>query len=231
MEPEISNLAAYLRSIGVVVTGDGTDKICIYGTSSPTDGEITIIPDRIVASTYMIAALASGGEAVLNNVIPSHLSPVIAFLRQMGAHIYCKKDKIIVKSENKLTNIPYISTSPYPGFPTDAQPLMVALMAVSQGLGIVRENIFENRFGHCIRLKKMGADISIDNKFACIKGVKKLNASDVDACDLRCGAALCIAALAAEGVSYISNVHYIERGYQDLCRDLKILGANAERTE
>ncbi len=231
MEPEIVNLASYLRSIGVKVTGDGTEKICIFGTSNPTDGEVTIIPDRIVASTYAAAALISGGEVCINRVLPSHLSPFIATLRQMGAHILCKKNSLYIKSPAELKNIPYISTAPYPGFPTDAQPLLVSLMAVSRGRGIIREKIFENRFGHCRELVSMGADIDINGSFACIKGVKKLKASSVRACDLRCGASLCLAALCAEGTSYISETHYIDRGYESLCDGLKRLGAKAERTE
>lgn len=231
MEPEISNLASYLRSVGVKIEGDGTDTIKIYGTLSPTDGEVTVIPDRIVAATYIAAVLASGGKAVIKKVIPAHISPFIARTRQMGAHIQCTNDAVTVNSPGILTNIPYISTAPYPGFPTDAQPLLVSLMALAKGQGIVRERIFENRFGHCLRLNDMGADIDIQNSFACIKGVESLRGTAVDACDLRCGAALCVAALAAEGESYISNIHYIDRGYENLCESLRILGAVAERTE
>ncbi len=231
MEPEIINLASYLRSIGVKITGDGTDKINIFGTTSPTDGEITIIPDRIVASTYAVAALISGGEVTVNKVITSHFSPLIATLRQMGAGIICKRDSLHIKYSGELRNIPYISTAPYPGFPTDAQPLLVALMSVAKGEGVIREKIFENRFGHCRELLNMGARIDIKGSFACIKGVSKLNAADVSACDLRCGAALCLAALGAEGTSYISGTHYIDRGYENLCDGLRSLGAKAERTE
>lgn len=230
-EPEISNLADYLRSIGVKITGDGTEKISVFGTSSPTDGEINVIPDRIVASTYLSAALATGGNVIINNVIPGHLSSFIAAVRKMGACVNCSKTSLSVCSCSCLKNIPFISTAPYPGFPTDSQPLLASLMSVSGGLGIIREQIFENRFGHCERLAKMGADIEIKNSFACIKGVKSLSGAEVDSCDLRCGAALCVAALAAEGTSVVSNVHYIERGYENLCEGLNSLGAKTERIE
>lgn len=231
MEPEIVNLASYLRSIGVKITGDGTPKISIWGTLSPKDGTVCVIADRIVASTYAAAALISGGEVSLSGVIPRHLSSFIAVLRKMGAEVKCTSDTISVKSNKDLINIPYISTAPHPGFPTDAQPVLISLMVLAKGCGIVREQIFENRFGHCHRLIKMGADIDIQKSFACIKGVKSLKGTEVDACDLRCGAALCIAALAAEGTSVITNTHYIDRGYENLCEGLKALGANAERIE
>lgn len=230
-EPEIINLADYLRSIGVRISGDGTDRIFICGTDSPTNGEVTIIPDRIVASTYTAAALITGGEVCIENVKTSHFSPFIATVRKMGASMLCKKNSLYIKSGGVLNNIPYISTSPYPGFPTDSQPLLLALMTVAKGEGIVRERIFENRFGHCRELLKMGADIDVKGSFAIIKGVKCLKGADVVACDLRCGAALCLAALCAEGTSYISETHYIDRGYENLCRGLQSLGAKAERIE
>ena len=231
MEPEIVNLASYLRSIGVKITGDGSDVITICGTTKFTDGEVTVIPDRIVASTYILAGLITGGEILVNSVNPRHISPVVATLRKMGAGINCFASSVKVKNNVKLTNVPYISTMPYPGFPTDAQPLMTALMSVSEGVGVVRENIFENRLGHCRRLSLMGANISVNGKYACIKGVKSLHGAHVDACDLRSGASLCVAALAAKGTSFISNIHYIERGYENICADLQSLGAKIERVE
>lgn len=231
MEPEIINLADYLRSIGVGVTGDGTPRICIYGTSEPTTGEVTIIPDRIVASTYAAAALISGGEVTLNNVMTSHFSPFIAVMRQMGASIVCKRDSLTVKSIGRLNNVPYISTAPYPGFATDAQPLLAALMTLSAGTGIIRERIFENRLSHCREFVSMGANIDINGNFACIKGTDRLTGTTLTASDLRCGAALCLAALGAEGTSYISGIHYIDRGYECLCDGLSALGAVAERIE
>lgn len=231
MEPEIINLAEYLQSIGVKVTGAGTDIITIEGTDSPSDGEVFIIPDRIVASTYAMAALITGGTVRLKDVNPTHFSPVIAALRKMGAQIECGYREVNVKYAGKLKNIPYISTAPYPGFPTDAQPMFVALMAVSDGFGMVKESIFENRFLHCHSLNTMGADIEIRGRYALINGVKRLKGANISATDLRCGASLCLAALASEGVSHVSGIEYTDRGYEDLCRDLKLLGANIERIE
>ncbi len=231
MEPEIVNLADYLRSIGVRVYGDGGEVIVIHGTSKPTGGEVTVIPDRIVAATYIIAALASGGELMANNVNPSHISPVIAVLRRMGARIDISGSNIFAKCYGELYNIPYIKTAPYPGFPTDCQPMLTALMCVSRGDSLVRETVFEQRLGHCQRLAKFGADISTKGSIAYIRGKDRLYSASADACDLRSGAALCIAALAAEGTSYISNIHYIDRGYEDLCASLASLGAKAERIE
>ncbi len=230
-EPEIINLADFLRSMGVGIKGDGTDRISIYGTDSPTDAEITIIPDRIVASTYTAAALITGSEINIENINTSHFSTFIAAARQMGASMLCKKKSLYIRECKALNNIPYISTAPYPGFPTDAQPLLMSLMTIAKGETVIREKIFENRFGHCHEFLKMGADIDIKNSFAIIRGVKRLNAACLTATDLRCGASLCIAALAGEGTSYISETHYIDRGYEDLCEGLKSLGAKIERIE
>jgi len=231
MEPEIVNLALYLKSIGVKIRGEGTSVISVEGTDSPTDGEVSVIPDRIVASTYAIAALITGGDISVEKVIPSHFSPVIAILRKMGAQIECFHDKINVKCNGKLKNIPYVTTAPYPGFPTDAQPLLLALMSVSTGFGMVRESIFENRFSHCHSLNAMGANIEIKGKYALVNGAVSLKGAEVEATDLRCGASLCLAGLVADGITRISGTEYIDRGYEDLCRDLKLLGANIERIE
>ena len=230
-EPEIQNLADFLRSMGVRITGDGTEIISIWGTDSPTNAEVTVIPDRIVASSYLSAALVTKSSITLNNIIPRHLSSFIATVRKMGASLSLGENSVTVYPENRLENIPYVSTAPYPGFPTDSQALLASVMSVSKGLGIIRESIFENRFGHCGELVKMGANIEIEKGFACIKGVKNLKGAELASCDLRCGAALCVAALGAEGTSYVSNVHYIDRGYENLCQSLKKLGAKIERIE
>ena len=231
MEPEITNLAEYLKSIGVKITGAGTNIVTIEGTNSPTDGEVFVIPDRIVASTYAIAGLITGGDVTINKVIPSHFSEVISVLKKMGAQIDICRNKIKVKVTDKLTNIPYVSTAPYPGFPTDVQPMLLALMSVSKGFGMVRESVFENRLSHCYGLNAMGAQIKINGRLALADGVPSLRGANISATDLRCGAALCLAALAAEGVSFVSGTEFIDRGYEDLCRDLKRLGANIERIE
>ena len=231
MEPEIVNLAQYLKSIGVKIFGEGTDKITVIGTNTPTDGEVTVIPDRIVASTYMISAFITKGKVVVNSVCPPHFSPVVAVLRKMGAHVETFQNRICAEYLEELKNIPYLATGPYPGFPTDAQPLLVSLMCLSRGLGIVKESIFENRLGHCLSLNSMGANIEIKGRYAFINGVDFLKPASVYASDLRCGAALCLAALSAEGVSYVSGTEFIDRGYENICRDLKSLGASIERIE
>ncbi len=230
-EPEIINLADFLRSIGVCVEGDGTPFVCITGTQSPGFGEVTVIPDRIVAATYAVCAAITRGCVKIENVNPFHLSPVLAVLRRMGCTIYGGKDFFTVECRKRTENPPLLKTGPYPYFPTDSQPLLMSLMAVSEGIGAVSEKIFERRFGHCERLIKMGADIKIIGNSACVRGVKKLKGCKVDACDLRCGAALVAAALAADGTTEISNICYIDRGYENLCPGLRSLGADIERED
>ena len=230
-EPEIINLADYLRSVGVVIEGDGTGEIHIKGTCTPKNGEVNVSGDRIVASTYITAVACSGGRIRLNSVDPGHLSSVIATYRKMGMKISAREDTIDVFKDTKLINLPSIITSPYPGFPTDCQPLIVAAMATSYGIGIVNERIFENRLGHCERLCRMGANIETSGRCAVVRGVHTLIGADVSSSDLRCGAALVCAALGAEGESTVSNIRYIDRGYENLCDSLKILGAKIEGTE
>ena len=230
-EPEIVNLADYLRSVGVSIKGDGTQEIHIRGTCTPKDGEVCVIPDRIVATTYATAVACAGGKVKISSVIPGHLSNVISAYRRMGLSIDCQSDCLDVQKSGRLINLPHIFASPYPGFPTDCQPLVMAAMATAYGIGIVSEGIFENRFGHCSRLGKMGADIETRGKNAVVRGVLSLHGADVDACDLRCGAALVCASLGAEGESMVSKVRYIDRGYENLCDSLKILGAEIERID
>lgn len=231
MEPEIVNLAEYLKSIGVKVKGEGTNIVTIDGTCNPTNGEVTIIPDRIVASTYMMASLITKGDVTVNNVNISHISPIAALLRRMGASLDIEKNSVRVKYINELCNMPYVATAPYPGFPTDAQPLLVSLMSVSKGMGVVKESIFENRFLHCPLLNSMGADIELKGRYAFIKGVDSLKGTSLEATDLRCGAALCLASLACNGEAVISGTQFIERGYEDLCFSLNSIGAKTERVE
>ncbi len=230
-EPEIKNLADYLRSTGVEIYGETTGEIYVKGTLSPKDGEVTIIPDRIVASTYLGAIACAGGSVTVDGISPSLLSPVLAAFRNMGMKINFAENSFSIEKPNRLINLPYVATGPYPEFPTDSQPSLISAMATSVGFGAVREKIFENRFGHCKRLSDMGADIRVNGRIAMIHGVDILKGTMVDACDLRSGAALTSAALGAEGTTYISNIHYIDRGYQDLCSDLKKLGAKIERID
>lgn len=228
-EPEICNLADYLRSVGVGVSGDGSATVRISGTDCLCPGEVTVMPDRIVAATYIAAVASAGGSICIKGVNPSDISSVIALFRRMGLSIGVLRDTLWVSKNQPLKNLSEITTAPYPGIPTDCQPLIVAVMCGSEGVGVVSERIFENRFGHCLRLTKLGADISIRGRCAVINGKPKLNAADVDACDLRCGAALVVALLGAEGTGYVSEICYIERGYENLCGELQKLGAHIER--
>ena len=230
-EPEIQNLADYLRSIGVSVKGDGTSEIQIQGTNHPKDGEVTIIPDRIVATTYASAVSCAGGRVNVDGISPSLISSVLAAYRKMGMNVVLRKNGFLIEKTNRCINLPHISTGPYPEFPTDCQPLMVASMATSYGFGLVREKIFENRLTHCERLMKMGANIEVSGRTAFVRGVMSLRGAFVDAPDLRSGAALTTAALGAQGTTHLSNIHYIDRGYENLCFDLKSLGAKIERID
>ncbi|MBQ4629515.1 MAG: UDP-N-acetylglucosamine 1-carboxyvinyltransferase [Clostridia bacterium] len=230
-EPEISNLADYLRSIGVDIRGDGTDCITIKGTCFPGNGEVTVIPDRIVASTYASAVATAGGEIKVRGINPRHCSSFLAYLRKTGMKIEYGEDFFEIKKQCRCKNFPYIITNPYPGFPTDCQPLAIASMAVAEGRGVIREKIFENRVSHCNQLKKMGAKICVMGRNLVVDGVSTLKGAHLEAGDLRCGASLVLAALGADGNSYISGIDYIERGYEDLCRDFSFLGANIERIE
>ena len=231
MEPEIVNLAQYLRSVGAHIKGDGTSEIHIKGTLSPKDAEVTVIPDRIVASTYASAVASAGGSVEICGISPGLLSPFLAVMRRMGMSINCTKNGFTICKNSGLVNLPYVCTGPYPLFPTDCQPMLVAAMTTAYGFGAVREKIFENRFGHCARLNDMGANVTVRGRTALIRGVPKLKGANVDACDLRCGAALTVAALGAGGTTYISNTHYIDRGYENLVRELSKIGAKAERID
>lgn len=228
-EPEIVNLALFLKSMGVKITGEGTDSIIIKGTYSPKNTQIDIIPDRIVASTYLCALGSSYGKIEINNVNPNHLTCLISILRQMGMKIDVYKDVIKCEKSKRLKNINFVKSAPYPYFPTDCQPLLASVMAVSNGKGVLSEGVFENRLNHFERLKKMGADISLFKNTACINGCENLYGQKMDATDLRCGASICISAMGALGTSEISNICYIERGYEDFCTNFKKIGAKIER--
>lgn len=230
-EPEIENLASYLRSTGVKISGDGSDCIKVTGTPFPTDGEVSIISDRIVAATYMGAVACTGGNVIMRGIYPGHISPVIALFRKMGMKIEFDKNSVNIRKDERCKNISYVSTETYPGFPTDCQPLLISAMAVAKGAGSVREKIFENRISHCSQLCAMGADISVNGRNIFVRGVERLRGANVMASDLRCGAALVVSALGASGITHISQTHYIDRGYENLCRDFSLLGAKIERIE
>lgn len=230
-EPEIIDLQYYLNNLGAKVSGAGSDHIVIEGVQELGIANHTIIPDRIVAGTLMVAAAVTGGNITLTNVVSGHLSVVIAKLTEMGAHIETTADTIRISAPVRLRAVDKIRTAPYPGFPTDMQPQFMAALATSQGASVLTERIFDGRFKHIDELRRMGANISVDDRTAIIRGVERLYGASVEATDLRAGAALVIAALGAHGVSTIEGVHHIDRGYVYLERQLKTLGAQITRTK
>ncbi|MBE7020394.1 MAG: UDP-N-acetylglucosamine 1-carboxyvinyltransferase [Ruminococcaceae bacterium] len=229
-EPEIEDLSAFLNKIGVKVSGSGGSVIEIEGTDEFTDAEHTIIPDRIVAATYMTAAAVTKGDLLLENLCYNHIVPTVSLLERMGAKLLMEGDSSLrIKISKRLNNINVIRTAPHPGFPTDAQSIIMTLSALSSGTGIIIENIFDGRFRHCAELKKMGADISVYGRLAVIRGVMSLYGAKVTAPDLRSGAGLVVAALAAKGQTEVSGVEFVERGYEDIGGALSSLGAKIKK--
>lgn len=229
-EPHIVDLANFLNTMGAKVSGAGTDVIKIRGVKSLHGGFYSIIPDQIEAGTYMAAAAAAGGDVLIQNVIPKHMDCISAKLREMGAKVTEYDDTIRVQRTSRLRRA-NVKTMPYPGFPTDMQPQIAVCMALANGVSVVTENIYDTRFRYCAELNRMGAAIKVDTKMAVISGVEKLQGCTVHACDLRAGAAMVIAGLAAEGETIVEDIQYIERGYEDLVGKLEGLGANIKRIE
>lgn len=229
-EPEIVDLANYLNKMGAKIRGAGTDTIRIEGVDKLHGADYTIIPDRIEAGTYMIAAAMTGGDVVVENVLPEHQKPLIAKLREAGAVVEEDIDKVRVIGQNPLKAVS-IKTLPYPGFPTDMQAQMMAMMVIADGRSKVTETVFENRFMHVVELNRMGAQISTEGRSAVIDGPSKLTGCDVRATDLRAGAAMILAGLVAEGTTRIGDLHHIDRGYENIVAKLKNLGADIERVD
>ena len=229
-EPEIVDLANYLNKMGAKIRGAGTDTIRIEGVEKLHGADYTIIPDRIEAGTYMIAAAMTGGDIVVENVLPEHQKPLIAKLREAGAVVEEDIDKVRVIGKNPLKAVS-IKTLPYPGFPTDMQAQMMAMMVIAEGRSKVTETAFENRFMHVVELNRMGAQISTEGRSAVIDGPCKLTGCDVRATDLRAGAAMILAGLVAEGTTRIGDLHHIDRGYENIVAKLKNLGADIERVD
>lgn len=229
-EPEIVDLANYLNKMGAKIRGAGTDTIRIEGVDKLHGADYTIIPDRIEAGTYMIAAAMTGGDVVVENVLPEHQKPLIAKLREAGAVVEEDIDKVCVIGKNPLKAVS-IKTLPYPGFPTDMQAQMMAMMVIAEGRSKVTETVFENRFMHVVELNRMGAQISTEGRSAVIDGPCKLTGCDVRATDLRAGAAMILAGLVAEGTTRIGDLHHIDRGYENIVAKLKNLGADIERVD
>lgn len=229
-EPEIVDLANYLNKMGAKIRGAGTDTIRIEGVDKLHGADYTIIPDRIEAGTYMIAAAMTGGDVIVENVLPEHQKPLIAKLREAGAVVEEDIDKVRVIGQNPLKAVS-IKTLPYPGFPTDMQAQMMAMMVIAEGRSKVTETVFENRFMHVVELNRMGAQISTEGRSAVIDGPCKLTGCDVRATDLRAGAAMILAGLVAEGTTRIGDLHHIDRGYENIVAKLKNLGADIERVD
>ena len=229
-EPHVVDLANFLNSMGAKIKGAGTDVIKIEGVTELHGGTYSIIPDQIEAGTYMSAIAATGGDAVVKNVIPKHLDAITAKFVEMGTKIEEFDDCIRVCADAKLKKI-NVKTIPYPGFPTDLQPQIVALLSTVEGKSIVTEGVWDSRFQYIDELVKFGVDIEISGRQAIINGGTPLKSCEVQATDLRAGASMIIAALACNGTTKISNLRYIDRGYENLVEKLKMLGADIERID
>ena len=227
-EPHVVDVANFLNSMGASIKGAGTDVIRIRGVKSLHKTEYSIIPDQIEAGTFMFAAAVTGGDVVLHNVIPKHLEATSAKLAELGCEVTEYDDAVRVRAIGKLQGT-HVKTMPYPGFPTDMQPQIAVTLALAEGTSIVTESIFENRFRYVDELARMGASIKVEGNVAVISGVEKFTGARVSAPDLRAGAALVIAGLAAEGITIVDDIYYIERGYENLDEKLRGLGAKIEK--
>jgi UDP-N-acetylglucosamine 1-carboxyvinyltransferase len=226
-EPHIVDLANFLNSMGADVRGAGTDVIKIRGVKKLHGGTYSIIPDQIEAGTYMTAVAAAGGDVLIKNVIPKHLDCISSKLVEMGVEVYDLDDAVRVRRTGKLVRT-NVKTLPYPGFPTDMQPQIAAVMTIAEGTSLVTEGVWNSRYRYVDEFKRMGAHIQVDGHVAVIEGVKQLTGAPVVACDLRAGAAMVVAGLAAQGVTEIDQIHYIERGYEDIVRKLSGVGADIQ---
>ncbi|BCN28757.1 UDP-N-acetylglucosamine 1-carboxyvinyltransferase [Anaeromicropila herbilytica] len=229
-EPHVVDVANFLNSMGADIKGAGTDVIRIKGVESLKGCEYSIIPDQIEAGTFMLAAAATKGDVTIKNVIPKHLEAITAKLEEIGATVEEYDDAVRVIAKERLGHT-HIKTLPYPGFPTDMQPQMTALLALSNGTSIVTESIFENRFKYVDELVRMGASIKVEGNSAIIDGVKGFTGAIVSAPDLRAGAALVIAGLVAEGFTIVEEIGYVERGYEGFEKKMQSLGANMAKVD
>ena len=225
-EPEISDLADFLNSAGARIYGSGSDTVCIHGVDKLHGTTHTIIPDRIVAATYMSAAAITGGEVTLTNIMPSHMVAILHTFRESGCDISVKGKSLKIVSPKQLFRVPTIRSLVYPAFPTDAGPLLIAMLTLAQGTTVFVENIFENRFRYINELNRLGANIKTEGKVAVIEGVKNLSGAKCVCPDLRGGAALVVASLAAKGESQIADISHINRGYDNIVGVLQGVGAD-----
>ena len=229
-EPHVVDLANFLNSMGARISGAGTDTIKVRGVRSLHGGSYTIIPDQIEAGTYMAAAAATGGDVMIRNIIPRHMECITAKLREMGVRITEFDDALRVQRTVPLRPTK-VKTMPYPGFPTDMQPQLAVCMALAKGVSLITEGIYDTRFRYTGELNRMGANIQVDTKIAVINGVDSLHGCSVKAFDLRAGAAMVIAGLVAGDTTAIEDVHYIERGYENIIGKLQALGARIKRID
>lgn len=229
-EPHVVDVANFLNSMGANIRGAGTDVIRIVGVEKLHATQYSVIPDQIEAGTFMFAVAAAGGNVLVKNVIPKHLEATTAKLLEVGCQVEEFDDSVRVISDGHLKHT-QVTTLPYPGFPTDMQPQMAVLLGIAEGTSTVTESIFENRFKYVDELTRMGADIKVESNIAIISGVKRYTGARVNAPDLRAGAALVIAGLAAEGITVVDDIYYIQRGYEALEEKLTKIGAKIARVE
>ncbi len=229
-EPHIVDLANFLNSMGANVSGAGTDVIKVRGVKKMEGGAYTIIPDQIEAGTYMAAVAAAGGEVLVRNIIPKHLDCITSKLLEMGVEVTEHDDSLLIKRIKPLSNT-NIKTLPYPGFPTDMQPQATVILTLANGMSIVTEGVWDSRYQYVEELRRMGAKIQVDGKTAVVEGVDSLTGAPVRACDLRAGAALVIAGLAANGITEVEDILHIERGYEHIVEKLTALGAHIRIVE
>ena len=229
-EPHIVDLANFLNSMGANIRGAGTDTIKIHGVEHLRGGSYAIIPDQIEAGTYMAAVAAAGGQVLVKNIIPKHMDCITAKLQECGVEVEELEDTLLVRRSAPLKKA-NVKTMPYPGFPTDMQPQITTVLSLAEGTSLVTEGVWSNRYRYVDELRRMGASIQVDEKTAVVEGVDHLTGAPIQAYDLRAGAAMVIAALAAHGQSEISCVQYIERGYEDIVSKLRALGADIRAVE
>ena len=230
-EPEICDLAAFLNACGACIYGAGTDTVTIYGVENIKCCTHTVIPDRIAAASYMAAAAVTGSEITLKNVMPEHLTAINSVFEEAGCKIKCNDTSLTIKAPQRLSRVSTVRTAIYPGFPTDAGPLVLAMLSKSYGTSVIVENIFENRFRYVDELKRLGANIKVEGRVAIIEGVSTLSAATCKCTDLRGGAALVVAALASEGITAIGDIHHIKRGYEGIVSRLSLLGADIKEVK
>jgi UDP-N-acetylglucosamine 1-carboxyvinyltransferase len=227
-EPEVVALADYLNRMGAQVEGAGTAEITVKGVRELSPSSFEVIPDRIEAGTYLVAAGITGGRLKLKSCRPEHLAAIIQKLSEAGLSISSDGDTVEVSRKGRIRSV-NIETQPFPGFPTDMQAQLMALMTLGNGVSLIKERIFENRFMHVLELQRMGADIHLDGRTAVVRGVKRLSAAPVMATDLRASASLVLGALAAAGVSEVNRIYHLDRGYEAIEKKLCAVGAKIER--